>query len=239
MPAHTTYLRLGQELWISTSCKSPNLVHLKRAFSLEVECIGLMINAHESLWIICSAVLWSIMAKEVPQSVKISLKAVLLSCEKSKGVKQTAILKDFYKLNNYKLDVSKYGYRDVYQFLLAVPDVARLEYSPKDGENRVFGVGGEGVFMSAHAKKAQGVPNGLKPLPPSEWPRNKAKGGVERTVVESKSSVKVTVPSDSKKKILPNAHGQYALHIKNLPLDCQEVRAILVMAFFSESLFLC
>lgn len=172
------------------------------------------------------------MAKEVPQSVKISLKAVLLSSEKSKGVKQTAILKDFHKLNNYKLDVSKYGFHDLYEFLLAVPDVARLEYSPKDGENRVFGVGGDGFYMSAHAKKAEGVPNGLKPLPPSDWPRNKAKGSVERTVVDSKSSVRVTVSSDSKKKILPDAHGLYALHIKNLPLDCQEVSTILIMTFF-------
>lgn len=164
------------------------------------------------------------MAKEVPQSVKFSLKAVLLSCEKSRGIKQTAVEKDFFKLNNYNLDFGKYGFRDLYEFLLAVPDVARLQYSPKDGENRVFGVGGQGVYMSAHAKKAEGIPNGLNPLPPSEWPRNKAKVGasVKRTVAETQSSLKVTVPSDSRKKILPNAQGLFGLHIKNVPSDCLE-----------------
>jgi len=159
------------------------------------------------------------MAKEVPQLVKGSLRAVLLS---QKGIKQTAIEKDYHKLTNSKLDFKKYGFQDLYEFLLAVPDVARLEYSAKDGENRVFGVAEKGVFMSDHAKKAMGKPTGLQPLPPSEWPRNKA--SKERTVVESKSSLKVTVESGSKRKIMPNARGLYPLHIKNLPPSCQQVR---------------
>ena len=159
------------------------------------------------------------MAKEVPQFVKFSLRSVLLS--NRKGTKQTSIEKDYHKLTNTELDFRKYGYQDLFEFLLAIPDVARLEYSPKDGENKVFGVGEKGIYMSVHAKKAEGIPNGLKPLHPSEWPRNKA--SKERTVVENRSSLKVTVHSDSKKKISPNASGLYALHIKNLPPDCQQV----------------
>lgn len=168
------------------------------------------------------------MAKEqkaVPLMVKSSLGAVLLSCPKDqKGIKQTNIEKEYYKLTNTKLDVKKYGYKDLYEFLLAIPDVARLEYSVKDGENKVFGVADKTVFMSDHAKKAAGIPNGLKPLPPSEWPRNKA--SKDRTVVEDKTSLKVTVESDEKKKIVPNARGLYTLHIRNLPSGCQEVSSV-------------
>lgn len=162
------------------------------------------------------------MAKEVPQGVKISLRATLLSS--TKGIKQTSVEKDYYKLTNSKLDVKKYGYQDLYEFLLAVPDVARLEFSVKDGENKVFGVSEEGVFISQHAKKAEGVPNGLKPLPPSEWPRNKKTSKPkDRTVVEDKASLKVAVESDDKRKILPDCRGLYALHVANLPLNCQQV----------------
>ena len=158
------------------------------------------------------------MAKEVPQIVKLSLRSVLLSCQK--GIKQTSIEKDYYKLTNSNLDVKKYGYQDLYEFLLALPDVARLEFSVKDGENKVFGVAAEGVYMSDHAKKAEGIPNGLKPLPPSEWPRNMPKG---RKAAEDKSSLKITPESDEKRKIVPNGRGLYGLHIKNLPPGCQEV----------------
>lgn len=159
------------------------------------------------------------MAKEVPQFVKASLRSVLLSSQK--GLNQTSIQKEYKKLTHSELDVKKYGYRDLYEFLLALPDVARLEYSVKDGENRVFGVAKEGVYISDHAKKAEGIPNGLKPLPPSEWPRNKAKK--ERTVAEDKSPLKVTEESDEKRKIPLDGRGLYALHIKNLPPNCQEV----------------
>ena len=141
--------------------------------------------------------------------VKFSLRSVLLSCQK--GIKQTSIEKDYYKLTNSNLDVKKYGYKDLYEFLLALPDVARLEFSVKDGENKVFGVAAEGVYMSDHAKKAAGIPNGLKPLPPSEWPRNK------------KSTSKSTAESEEKKKVVPNSRGLYGLHIKDLPPNCQEV----------------
>lgn len=161
------------------------------------------------------------MAKEVPQIVKLSLRSVLLSCQK--GIKQTNIEKDYYKLTNSNLDVKKYGYQDLYEFLLALPDVARLEFSVKDGENKVFGVAAEGVYMSDHAKKAAGIPNGLKPKPPSEWPRNMPK---ERMVAGDKSTSKTT-ESAEKRKIFPNARGLYGLHIKNLPPGCQEVSSFL------------
>ena len=158
-----------------------------------------------------STFLWIIMAKEVPQLVKAALRAVLLS---QKGIKQTDLPRDYKKLNDSQLDVKKYGFQDLHEFLLAIPDVARLEYSPKDGENKVFGVVEKGIFISDHAKKNMGVPNGLKPLHPSQWPRNVNKN--ERTSVSTES--------DSKKKIMPNSSGLYAIHVKNLPPNCQQVR---------------
>lgn len=161
------------------------------------------------------------MAGEVPQSVKISLRSVLLSS--IKGIKQTRVEKDYHQLTNSKLDFKKYGFQDLYEFLLAIPDVARLEFSVKDGENKVFGVPEKGVFISKHAKKAEGVPNGLNPLHPSEWPRNKRSKSKDRTVVHDKASLKVTVDSDKKKDILPNFKGLYGIHIGHLPLNCQEV----------------
>ncbi|PFX30902.1 Multiple RNA-binding domain-containing protein 1 [Stylophora pistillata] len=160
------------------------------------------------------------MAGEVPQFVKISLRSVLLSS--AKGIKQTGVEKDYLQLTNSKLDYKQYGFQDLYEFLLAIPDVARLEFSIKDGENKVFGVPEKGVFISKHAKKAEGVPNGLKSLHPSEWPRNKRSKSKDRTVVHDKASLKVTVDSDQTKVILPNYRGLYAIHIAQLPSRCQE-----------------
>ena len=171
------------------------------------------------------------MAKEVPQLVKAALRAVLLS---QKGIKQTDLPRDYKKLNDSQLDVKKYGFQDLYEFLLAIPDVARLEYSPKDGENKVFGVVEKGIFISDHAKKNMGVPNGLKPLHPSQWPRNANKN--ERTSVSTES--------DSKKKIMPNSSGLYAIHVKNLPPNCQQVRDVVYLftrvlrAWFSATVWL-
>ena len=84
------------------------------------------------------------MAGEVPQSVKISLRSVLLSS--IKGIKQTRVEKDYHQLTNSKLDFKKYGFQDLYEFLLAIPDVARLEFSVKDGENKVFGIALKSVW---------------------------------------------------------------------------------------------
>lgn len=162
------------------------------------------------------------MAGEVPQFVKISLRSVLLSS--TKGIKQTGVEKDYLQLTNSKLDYKQYGFQDLYEFLLAIPDVARLEFSVKDGENKVFGVPEKGVFISKHAKKAEGVPNGLKPLHPSEWPRNKRSKSKDRTVVQDKASLKVTVDSDKTRDILPSYRGLYVIHIAQLPARCQEVR---------------
>ena len=162
------------------------------------------------------------MAKEIPHSVKVSLRAVLLS--RHGGVKQTSIEKDYHSLTNTRLDVKEYGYKNLYEFLLALPDVVRLEYSEKNGENVVFGVGDKAVFMSHHAKKAQGVPNGRIHLPPSEWPRNKLNISNERKVLAD-SSWKVPLKSEDggKVQITRGKRGMYALNISNLPLNCVQV----------------
>lgn len=52
-------------------------------------------------------------------------------------------------------------------------DVVRLEFFVKDGENKVFGVVVEGVYMLDYVKKVEGILNGFKFLLFLEWFRNK------------------------------------------------------------------
>lgn len=84
-------------------------------------------------------------------------------------------------------------------------DVVRLEFFVKDGENKVFGVVVEGVYMLDYVKKVEGILNGFKFLLFLEWFRNK-EWKVEKL--------------EERKKVLFNFWGLYGFYIKNLFFVC-------------------
>lgn len=153
------------------------------------------------------------MAKEVPASVKQYLRAVLISS--SGGVLQTRIEQDYRKMTGEALNWKELGFRDLYEFLLAIPDVGSLEYSEKFGENKMYGKGDKEGFQSVHAKKAQNIPESSRPhRPPSQWPRNKNSNRVNPS---GKGVVQVS------KQVVANTDGLYSLRVSNIPAGAGEV----------------
>ncbi|XP_048584208.1 uncharacterized protein LOC116614836 isoform X2 [Nematostella vectensis] len=174
------------------------------------------------------------MSKEVPESLKQFIRALLLSAKN--GVKQTRFISEYKTYTGESsLNFQELGYQSLYEFLLAIPDVARVNYSPKHCENLVFGVAQKDVYASDHAKKASKKSTGLPPRPPSQWEKKEnnttnskksgAKGGKtsnslvnsQRSVNISTKSLKVTVDCSSGIQISPNAKGWYGVLISNLP----------------------
>jgi hypothetical protein len=174
------------------------------------------------------------MSKDVPKDVKGFVRAVLISA--TNGIKQTKFPKDYETFIKSRLEWRKMGFKDLYEFLLAIPDVVRLTYSEKDGENLVFGVTNKDVYSSSHAKKA-GMKGsvGLQHRPPSEWgiksigivpSRKTGKDVKERRVDVTKNftSLKVTVGNrKDSEEMCPNLQGLYGVHISNLPDLCRKV----------------
>ncbi|XP_071115796.1 uncharacterized protein [Haliotis cracherodii] len=93
-------------------------------------------------------------AGNIPEDVKKNVRAVLLS--KIGGVLVSDFRKDYRNLTNKKLFIENYGFDNYKDFVEAIPEYARLEYSDKDMAYRLFGVGDPNTYMSLSAKKAQG-----------------------------------------------------------------------------------
>lgn len=169
------------------------------------------------------------MSKQVPTEVKAFIRAVLLSSPK--GVKQTLFLREYEKFANSKIEWRKMGFNDLYEFLLAIPDVARLEYSMKEAQNLIFGVNKKDIYTSSHAKKAGLKGTGLQPRHPSQWnktPSNSNKHNdtqaSKRTVSMTNDAVKVTVSNSSEmNSLVPNEQGLFGVHIRDMPKLCTKV----------------
>lgn len=173
------------------------------------------------------------MSKEVPDDVKAYIRAVLLSAPK--GVKQTKFPREYENFANSKIEWRKMGFVDLYEFLLAIPDVARLEYSKKDAQNIIFGVNKKDIYTSSHAKKAGMKGTGAKPRHPSEWDKQPANNSPDkqknkmtslRTVNVDASSVKITVVNSSDLAtgtLSPNDQGLFGVYIGDMPKGCTKV----------------
>ena len=156
------------------------------------------------------------MAIEVPELVKTYLRAVLLSATKGKGIPEKELERDYKKMAGETLKWKELGFAHLFDFLEAVPDVARMEWSDKDNQNRVFGVGDPNAFfMSLHAQKAQGKPNSAKPPKTPEMQRK---------------MVGAAAPKSPGRHVSPEGfvagpRGLYAIYINNLPPGCHQVLA--------------
>ena len=111
------------------------------------------------------------MEKEIPLITKTDLRAVLLASRK--GIPENQVERDYKKIIGGCLKWRDFGFKTLFEFLQAVPDVARMEWSDKHQDNLVYGVGdAENFYMSLHAKKAQGDPSSAKPPKTPEMKRN-------------------------------------------------------------------
>ncbi|XP_046545662.1 uncharacterized protein LOC124255787 isoform X2 [Haliotis rubra] len=133
----------------------------------------------------------------IPDDVKKNVRAVLLS-KTGGGVLVSDFKKDYRRLINSKIFIEHYGFNNIKDFVEAIPEYARLEYSDKDMAYRMFGVGDPNTYMSLSAKKAQGsIPKG--------HPSNTPKGN--RFTNKNGSSHN----TNDGKKLIPNSRGLYTV----------------------------
>ncbi len=136
---------------------------------------------------------------EVPDDVKQFLRSILIS---KKGVKQSKIEHDYRELVGENLPWKKIGFKNLFEFLMSVPDVAKLEWREKDEENRVFAVLDKSCFNSVHAKRMaeRGFGQGSKPLSPSEiaeWKAKKNQTGAQGVIHHSNSAPSILKSSNN------------------------------------------
>ena len=112
--------------------------------------------------------------KEVPDDVKQFLRSILVS---KKGVKQSRVEHDYKELVGESLPWRKLGFKSLFDFLMSLPDVTKLEWRENDEENRVFAVLDKNAFASLHAKRMseRGFGQGTKPRSPKEIAEWKAR----------------------------------------------------------------
>ena len=127
------------------------------------------------------------------QDAKEFLRATLIS--KGHGVQQSKLEKEYEELTvGEKIPWMKLGFSNLFEFLMSVPDVAKLEWRTEDQDNRVFAVLDKETFTSLHAKKMseKGFGRGSKALSPEEIKQWKRTNGI--AILESDTS------KDDKKK---------------------------------------
>jgi len=103
------------------------------------------------------------------QDAKEFLRATLVS--KSHGVQQSKLEKEYEELTvGEKIPWMKLGFNSLFEFLMSMPDVAKLEWRKEDQDNRVFAVLDKETFTSLHARKMseKGFGRGTKALSPEE-----------------------------------------------------------------------
>lgn len=94
---------------------------------------------------------------EIPPDVARNTRAVLLSS--MKGVLLKRFCRDYKSLVGEEFPWRKLGFRSATSLLQAMTDVARFEFSKKDGDYRVYGIADEMVYTPSWFLKAQGRAN--------------------------------------------------------------------------------
>lgn len=94
---------------------------------------------------------------EIPPDVARNTRAVLLSS--MKGVLLKRFCRDYKSLVGEEFPWKKLGFRSATSLLQAMTDVARFEFSTKDGDYRVYGIADEMVYTPSWFLKAQGRAN--------------------------------------------------------------------------------
>ena len=119
------------------------------------------------------------------EEVKLNLRSVLVSMPK--GCKQSNIAKDYKEFLGEMLPLRALGFKNLYELLISMPDVAKLEFRKEDEDNRVFAVLDNSSYSSLHAQRmsVKGFGQGTKALSPEEiekWKRNKLNGRCNSTL---------------------------------------------------------
>ena len=106
--------------------------------------------------------------KQLLEDAKLFLRSTLVS--KQHGVQQSKIEHDYEELVGEKLPWQKLGFKNLFEFLMSIPEVAKLEWREEDEDNRVFAVLDGDSYASLHAKRmsVKGFGRGSRPLNPDE-----------------------------------------------------------------------
>ena len=87
----------------------------------------------------------------IPENIKMDLRSILVAAS---GTLQSELAKEYKNMMNESLPISQCGFKNIYEFLLALEgEVCRMEFLPKECDNVVYAVLDETSFSSAHAKK--------------------------------------------------------------------------------------
>lgn len=107
---------------------------------------------------------------EIPPDVARNTRSVLLSS--MKGVLLKRFCRDYKSLVGEEFPWRKLGFRSATSLLQAMTDVARFEFSKKDGDYKVYGIADGMVYTPSWFVKAQGKDNYLlTPFPELSQPQ--------------------------------------------------------------------
>ena len=101
----------------------------------------------------------SLPKSEIPPDVARNTRSVLLSS--MKGVLLKRFCRDYKSLVGEEFPWRKLGFRSSTSLLQAMTDVARFEFSKKDGDYKVYGIADGMVYTPSWFVKAQGDDNYL------------------------------------------------------------------------------
>eukprot|EP00794_Sanderia_malayensis_P006661 gene6661-7413_t len=167
--------------------------------------------------------------KSVPDDVKQFLRSILMA---KSGVKQSRIEHDYSQLVGEILPWRKLGFESLFEFLMSIPDVVKLEWREKDEDNRVFAVLDKNCFNSVHAKRMAdgGFGQGTKPLSPSEIAEWKAKkrGTTNVKNIHHSSSAPANLGAAEKSNTQANARPSWkgsSKHQKNAAANNSSARS--------------
>lgn len=96
---------------------------------------------------------------EIPPDVARNTRSVLLSS--MKGVLLKRFCRDYKSLVGEEFPWRKLGFPSATSLLQAMTDVARFEFSKKDGDYKVYGIADGMVYTPSWFVKAQGMANYL------------------------------------------------------------------------------
>ncbi|XP_050400355.1 uncharacterized protein LOC126817428 [Patella vulgata] len=129
---------------------------------------------------------------EIPNDMKVNVRAVLLSQEG--GVLVSQFIKDYKHLIQKTLPYKNHGFDNLEDFFKAMPDVVRLEYSKKDMAYRVYGIIDKNTYTPSWVEKSQKTQE--------ERPKNRHHS------VRSKSNGKSVPNGDD---LIPDSRNRYSV----------------------------
>lgn len=151
----------------------------------------------------------------IDEGLKNNVRAVLLS--KIGGVLMTDFLRDYAELVQKPLKFQELGFKSLETFFRAIPDTARLEYSPNDKTMRIFGIPKPNTYVSKMAKKAQGLNQSSHVKGKENSGGSEVDGPTPNQLKSLKKELNTSVKQEPKSRVLdlqslkPDDRGWYSL----------------------------